>query len=167
MSTIRRDCSPAFTLVETLVSILVVGTLLITAVNLVGTSRVGQSNVRDRRLGALLAQALMAEILQTAYADPDETPVFGPEPTEGTSTRADWDDVDDYHGWSAMPPVDRDGTPVPDRADWQRTVTVDYVGPNDLLTAVGGDQGVKRILVEVTRNDMVLGSLTAIRTDPQ
>ena len=155
-------CRNAFTLVEAIVSVLIVGTLLITALNAVGASRVGQTRLGDRRAAALLAQQLMTEVLAGAYEDPDGTPVFGPEADE--TARALYDDLDDFHGWSASPPQYRDGTVIPNRTDWQRSVTVDYVDPNDLLAPVGSDQGVKRINVTVVRNSITLASLVAIRT---
>ena len=158
----RGPCRGAFTLIEAIVSLLIVGTLLITALNAVGASQVGQSRLGNRRTAALLAQQLMAEILIGAYEDPDGESVFGPEADE--TARALYDDLDDYNGWSAMPPQRRDGTVVPDRADWQRSVTVDYVKPIDLLDTSVPDQGVKRISVEVVRNSITLASLVAVRT---
>ena len=166
-STVRRGAPSVprrcgFTLVEAIVSLLIVGTLLITALNAVGASRVGQARLGNRRTATLLAQQLIAEVLAKDYEDLDGAPVFGPEADE--TSRALYDDLDDYHGWSAMPPQYRDGTTIPDRTDWQRTVTVDYVNPNDLLNTVGSDQGVKRVTVAVEQNGITLASLVAIRT---
>jgi len=45
-----------------------------------------------RKQAAALAESILQEVLQKAYADPD------PAATSGESTRATFDDVDDYNG---------------------------------------------------------------------
>lgn len=154
----------AFSLAETLMSIVLVGGLLVVALNLVGDATVGQQKMGDRGRGQLLAQDLMAEILQQPYDEPVDAPVFGREPSESGGSRTDYDDVDDYHGWNASPPQRKDGTQIPDRIGWRRTVIVEYVDPNGLTVVVGGDYGVKRITVVVRHNDVPAASMVAIRT---
>lgn len=78
-------------------------------------------------------------------------PTIGTDTGEGSSSRTDFDDVDDYHGWSASPPQDRGGSDLVDYAGWTRSVTVEYVNPvqpGSLGTA--SDGGAKRITVTVT-----------------
>jgi len=154
----------AFSLAETVVSVALVGGLLVVALNTVGDATLGRQKMGDRGRGHLLAQDLMTEILQKAYEEPDDTPTFGPEASESTGSRTAFDDVDDYDGWSASPPQEKDGTEIPDLTAWERSVTVEYVAANHLTTVVGSDQGIKRITVTVTRNDLVVCSLVGVRT---
>ena len=169
----RSACPPstdptarrASTLVELLVATMITGVLLLAAMQTVGGSvRAGMSSA-DRSLGLWLAQELMSEILVADYAEPDDVPTLGPEPSEIDGTRAAFDDVDDYHNWDASPPQNRDGSEIPDRNGWQRTVVVEYVNAHDLTTVVAADQGVKRVRVTVIRNGTTLAQLTSVRTD--
>ena len=161
----RRALRRAFSLVEVVIATIIMGVLLVAAMQTVGHSVRAERSNADGCIGFRLAQQLMSEVLTTKYVEPDETPTFGPEATEIGGTRSEFDDVDDYHTWSASPPQQQDGTEIPDRAEWRRTVTVEYVDANDLTTTVGSDQGVKRITVVVKRSDKTVAQLSGIRTD--
>ncbi|MGB2984553.1 MAG: hypothetical protein WBE26_01610 [Phycisphaerae bacterium] len=161
----RKGTIRAFSLAEVLVSMLLVSGLIVVALNTVGDATVGRQKTGDRGVGQLLAQDLMSEILAQAYEEPVDTPVFGPETAEGAGTRVSYDDVDDYSGWSASPPQKKDGAETPGQIGWRRTVTVEYVYPDDLNTSTGtSDVGVKKITVTVEHNDIPVASLVAIRT---
>jgi len=107
----------------------------------------------------------MAEILRQEYQDPNDPPVFGTESGESTSTRADFDDVDDYDGWSSSPPATKDGTDPAGLPGWQRSVTVEWVNPADITQVQGSETNAKRVIVTVSCNNKQVGSLTAIRTN--
>jgi len=160
----HRQTNTAFSLAETVVSVALVGGLLVVALNTVGDTTLGRQKMGDRGRGHLLAQDLMTEILRQPYEDPDDTPVFGPEASESTGSRVAFDDVDDYSGWSASPPQKKDGAGTSDGPEWRRTVTIEYMDASDLAAPVGSDQGVKRITVTVTRNDVIVSSLVGVRT---
>ena len=171
MSGVRADRQPTrgrrrgLSLVEAVVAMVIVGLTLVAALNTTGASRLAQRQMGDRARGKLLAQGLMPDILRQDYADPDGHAVFGSEADESSASRADFDDVDDYNGWSASPPQYKDGTKLPELTGWKRSVAVTYVSPDNLDTTVGLDLGVKRITVEVTYNGAAVASLTAVRTD--
>ena len=160
----RRAC---YTLIEVVISIVIVGTMLVAALHAVGASRLGLQRVGDHSRGTLLAQQLMAEALQREYSEPDDLPVFGCEPGEGGPSRLAFDDVDDYHQWSASPPQRKDGTPIPGHEGWQRSVEVALVASADLgLGTPGPETGsIKRIAVSVSHNGAIIAELTALRTD--
>jgi len=107
----------------------------------------------------------MAEILPQDYLDPNDTPVFGTESGESTSTRADFDDVDDYDSWSSSPPVQKDGTLIAGLSGWQRSVTVDWVDPADITQVKASESNAKRITVTVSCDNKQVASLSAIRTN--
>lgn len=154
----------AFSLAEVVIATLIVGIMLVAAMKTVGASVRGRIIMANRERGFLLAQQLMSEILQADYQEPVEAAVFGPEASETGGTRAAFDDVDDYHNWTASPPQQKDGTLVPDRADWQRTVTVQFVKKNSLSLVSSSDQGVKRITVTVSRSGQAMASLVTVRS---
>jgi len=154
----------AFTLVETIMSSLIVGAMLVAALSTVGASRLSQQRTSQYSCGQLLAESLMAEILRQDYLDPDDTPVFGCESGESTSTRIDFDDVDDYDGWLSAPPEQKDGTQIPNLTGWQRSVVVQWVNPNDPREVKFSESNAKRVIVTVICNNKQVGSLTAIRT---
>jgi len=156
----------AFSLLEVVVSTFIVGILLVVAMQTAGSVASGQLRSAEQGRARLLAAELMGEIFRRAYQEPVDTPLFGPEPGESASgTRTDFDDVDDYHGWSASPPVDKQGNELDGLAAWQRSVTVEFVGPENLGTVAGEDLGVKRVTVSVSRNGTAAASLTAVMTD--
>jgi hypothetical protein len=113
---------------------------------------------------ALLAQDLIAEILQTEYVEPDEAPAFGKETGEFRGTRALFDDVDDHNGWTESPPQLKDGTAMSGLDGWRRDVSVSWVAATDLGQPVTNDQGVKLIVVDVSFRGELLASRSAVQT---
>ena len=170
---------PALTLVEMLFSILLVGGMLVAALNTTGASKLGQRNLYDRRQGHELAQALMAEILAQPYADESQienlksqilltkalvSQTLGPELLETDGTRSKFDDVDDYNGWTAMPPQAKDGTVMTELSGWRRTAAVGFVKNDDVGNTKTQDEGAKLITVAVLHNDVPVATLVALRT---
>ncbi len=154
-----------FSLLEAVIAIVLVGVVLLAAFHVLGGTTQSAHLTSLRATGLLLAQDLVAEILPTDYADPDQTPVFGPEPGEDGGDRTAFDDVDDYDGWEASPPIKRNGGTMSRFNDWTRSVTVDYVDPGDLGSPIGSDAGVKRITVVASFGGKPMAELVALRTD--
>ncbi len=164
LSAAGRSRRRSLSLVEAVASMALVGLTLVVSLNALGASRLSLWKMGDRARGQLLAEGLMAEILQTEYLDPDGSPVFGLESGESTGTRTAFDDVDDYDGWSESPPQYRDGTALPETTAWSREVAVVYADPNGFGATLGFDLGVKKITVEVMHNGATAASLTAVKT---
>lgn len=96
-----------------------------------------------------LAETLLDEVLALPYDDPDGASTAGPE--SGEVIRADFDNLDDYHGYtqSANAIVDPAGAAYPD--DYQgftRSVNVTYGTLN--ITEFGGDQTGLTVTVTVS-----------------
>ncbi len=166
---ISRKTSPTaarygFTLIEATMAIVIVSVMLVTALHTFGSLARGRQIVSNRYSASGLASQLMSEILQNRYDEPNETFAFGPETSETGETRANFDDVDDYHGWSASPPQEMDGTVISGLTGWQRSVTVEYVNHDNPDTTVGTDLGLKRITVSVIKSDDTQISLTCLKT---
>ena len=160
----RRSRRSGFSLVEVAVSSLLVGLVLVGAMQSLGALVRGRVSLGKADRAALLAVDLLSEILENGYEDPDGAPNFGAESGESGGSRVDFDDVDDFHSWDATPPQRRDGTAIPNRSNWRRRVIVEYIDANDLTLTVGTDQGVKRITVEVYHNGVLQTSLIGVRT---
>lgn len=145
-------------------SMLIVGLMLVAALHTIGASKVSQSKNGEQALGPMLARDLMTEILNQSYQEPVDTVAFGLETGESASVRTDWDDVDDYDGWSAVPPQNKDGSAVPGAAGWTRTVSVAWTDPYDLNNTSATTTGVKRIDVKVLHHGRTIATLTSLRT---
>jgi MSHA pilin protein MshD len=158
-------CRRALTLVEVVVSTLIVGLMTVAALDGLGSTTRSSESAGNRGIALGLADELMAEILVKPYRDPNGAAVFGLEPGE-VAPRVNFDDVDDFNGWNQLPPKDPDGTTKPDRAKYRRRVTVERVVPaNPTQVTAGTDQGVKRIRVTVEYNGVVLADEYAVVTD--
>ena len=152
-----------FTLVEAVVAMIVVAVMFVASLNTVGVSRVTQLKAVLVCRGRMFAESLLAEILQQAYQESGTTYVFGRETGELATSRAAYDDVDDYNGWSESPPVAKDGTALPNSTDWRRTVTVEWVNPLDPQQVSATETGAKRITVVATFRNMPQATVVGVK----
>lgn len=153
----------AFTLMEAVISTVIVAVMFTAALNTVGASRITQHKAALVARGRMLAEALMAEILQQSYQNPAEPHVFGLESGESGSTRGAYNDVDDYSGLTESPPVAKDGTALANSANWKRTVTVAWVDPLNPSQVSGTETGAKRITVVASFRGMPQATIVAVR----
>jgi MSHA pilin protein MshD len=152
-----------FTLVEAAVSTVVVGLMLAAAVNTAGAARSREQRAAEQQRGMYLAQSLLSEVLSKPYVDAGVLPLMGREADELLSTRADYDDVDDYNALSDSPPRDAAGAALAGYTGWTRSVSVQFVVAG-LATTSGSDTGLKRITVTIKRGERVICELTALRS---
>lgn len=164
-SEIRNPQSRGLTLVEVVASTMIVGMLAVATLNSLGAATRSADSIGNRAIAAGLADELLSEISQQPYSDPDGSAVFGTESGESSTPRSAFDDVDDYNSWTALPPQYRDGTTIPDRANWRQRVTITWVVPSNPGQTSATDQGAKRIRVQIEYNDQVLADESAIRTN--
>jgi type II secretory pathway pseudopilin PulG len=156
----------AFTIVEAVLSTVIVAVMFVAALNTVGTSRVTQQRAAMTSRGRLFAEMLLSEVLQQNYKDPGASPLFGPEAGESTVTRADFDDVDDYNGWSGVPTA-KDGTALPNSTGWTQAVTVEWIDRLNPSQVQPAETNAKRITVTTKFNNVPQVTLVAIRTAAQ
>jgi MSHA pilin protein MshD len=171
-----------FTLVETSISTLIVGIVLVASMRtVVGVTR-HRSVHNDATTANLLAESLLTEILEKEYKEPTATPIFGAETGE-TGSRSLFDDVDDYHGWTETPPKHLDGSSMSALSGWSREVAVTQVGTSDPIfsttirtgtsivgegldaKAEGTDTGVRKVTVTVKKSGTTLATVTGLKTD--
>ncbi len=165
-SAIRNPQSHSgFTLVEAVISTVVVAVMFAAALQTVGAAKITQRKASLVSQGQMLAESLLAEILQQNYQEPGATYVFGREAGESDTIRTAYDDVDDYQGWTESPPVAKDGTALPNSANWRRTVAVEWVNPTDPQQVQGSESGAKRITVVASFRNVPQATVVAIKAD--
>ena len=159
----QQQCG--FTLIESIISILVVGVMFVASMSVLSQSRLSRFISADALQGQLLADALMSEILQQSYQEPVvEFSSLGVDVSEDPEVRTMWNDVDDYEGWTASPPQDKYGVAMTGLSGWTRSVEVSYVNPNNLRTPVGSNTGIKIIVVTVLHDERQVAKLFSVRT---
>jgi MSHA pilin protein MshD len=157
-------------MVEAVISIVIVGTMLVAALNAVGATVASRQKLLWRVQGQQLARALMAEILPMPYQDPAQDPnvptvVLGCEAGETSTNRATFDDVDDFNGYQQTPPQALDGSALTGESSWSWSVTVEWVNPaSPGGTAASAETNAKRITVTVIRDQAPVAALVALRT---
>jgi prepilin-type N-terminal cleavage/methylation domain-containing protein len=153
------------TLIEVVVSSMIVGVLMVAVLKTLIGATLSSESAGNRAVAIGLADDLMTEILKAKYVDPGASPTFGLETGEGNTSRAAFNDVDDYNGWSEQPPQAKDGTAMTDRSDWRRRVTIDRVTVADPTQTSATETGVKRIKVDVDYKGTNVIEQMALRTD--
>jgi len=151
-------------LVEVAFSALLIGLTLVAALQAVGAVFKTRLAARQRQEGDAFGRELLAEIMQLPYSDPQGGTTFGIESGETGATRANFDDVDDYNGYTETPPKAKDGTPLPGGAGWTRQVTVTRVVrlTPEILSLT--DTGLRRITVLATSPTGKQFQLKALRS---
>lgn len=161
----RRLSRCGLTLMEVVISTLIVGFMTVAALNGLGAATRSGELAGNRGIAHGLADDLMSEILNTVYSDPGGGGTFGLESGE-SAPRTNFDDVDDYHNWNSQPPKTASGATIPNRAAFRQRVTVEKVSPSDPTQVVAGaDQGAKRICVTIECNNVELARRYAVVTD--
>lgn len=155
------------TLIECAGASLILG-LMITA-GLRAAAQAGAAQVVSGRAlaGTLLAEGLLNEILSLPYADPSGATTIGIDAGESASSKATFDDVDDFDSWAESPPQAPGGAAIPGMANWSRSVRVYRALPSSPDTNSASETGLKRIEVTVRYSGKAVCTLTALRAaDP-
>lgn len=154
-----------FSLIEVVVSLLIIAGLMVAVLNTVGATAVTRRIDADRARGQALAHDLLDEILEMQYEDAGEgIGSFGKAGDETGTDRSLFDDVDDFDTWEATPPVLRDGTPISGFDGWTRSVDIEWCEATNLDGTSGSDTRLKRITVTVKSGDRVVATATALRS---
>jgi len=138
-----------FTLLEALFAASVLAVVVAAVTQSIVAGQMQTYDAMHSARAVALTEAMMEEILVLPYDDPEGGVVIGPD--AGETTRQQFDDIDDYHGWSASPPQTRDGDPIPAFPGWSRRVAVEWVEHDDPTVPTGAAGPTKRIRVVVER----------------
>ncbi len=152
-------------MVEVLVASVIVGMMVVAALDAIGMAARTRRINADRLTGPGLARDLLAEIMALPYEDP-ESPGggIGVDAGESSSARATFDDVDDYHNWSSASGVNRDGTSRNGYAGWTHAVTVAWADRDTAAAGPTSESYLKRITVTVTSPAGVVTQYVGLRS---
>jgi len=139
----------AFTLVEAVLSVLVVGLMLVAVLNTAGGITKARTVQAKQDEAAVLGWDLLWEVAQARYEDPQAPGGWGSEAGETGAGRSSFDDTDDYDGWTASPPQKKDGTVMNQYAGWRRSVSVTLIEPASLARIGSPDLGLREVHVTV------------------
>jgi len=146
-----KTADKGLTLFEMVTIIVVMGLVIPVLLNM--WADVARKSGRSESMAeaTFYAQELMEEIKSKDFADPTQTPVFGPE--SGESGRSDYDDVDDFNGYSDPP-----------ASSYTRSCVVDYVELSGSTwgAATSPPTDFKRITVTVSRADNLSGNVSLV-----
>ena len=134
-----------FTFAEVLLATLILALAATATAYWVGTVTNLSTDADEQTVGVSLVKTMEGVVAPLLFREPG-TSNFGPEPGESL---ADFDDVDDFHGLKLMPPIDSDRLPLPDLKDWELSITVEIVDPDDLKVVMASD--LRRIRVVAKR----------------
>jgi type II secretory pathway pseudopilin PulG len=166
-----------FTLVEAMTAVTLV--VIACSAMLLSVSQAMQASEAGRgaNRGNMLAQELMTEISACRWADPTTPSHWGVEADEVGATRAAFDDLDDYDGWSG-PPQTRDGVTFDDvqqslfpavstheYRDYTCTVAVQFVSSTGLVLN-GTSSLYRQVTIDVTHPRQPPVQLNRIFYDP-
>lgn len=150
MIRLRRSMTGA-TLVELVITIVVIGVAIAGVVGAFSLIAGRSADPLNQTRAVALAQIYLDEILSKKYDQ--ATPVGGVPKASGCSItpesdRADYDDVDDYHGVDDRPPENGEGNPLgAEYSNFRVAVSVQCAGTEVGLTS---NDDAKRIDVTVT-----------------
>ena len=153
-------------LIETVLAMLIIGGAFVASLNTIASARASQAIAAQQRLGLVLAEDLMEEILTHRYReDPGVLGILGVELGENTGDRSNYDDIDDYNGWASSPPTDIDGNTIVGAEGYTRTVQVNYVTLMNPAMNAPSDEGMLRITVTVYYGSKEVAQLKAYRSN--
>lgn len=141
-----------FSMMEVTLSVVLVGGVLVAALSTVASAKSARALMTQREIGGALCESMLGEVLAQSYEDPAEAKgSFGRSAGEvGDGSRALFDDVDDYDGWSASPPQEKDGSPISWAGSYTRDVSVQTVRAADLADTAPDGVSLKRVTVTVS-----------------
>ena len=143
-----KQLARGFTLIELVLAITIIG--------VVGTTLMGAMSAVSARSGdsvmasqaAIVANAYLQEVMSQLYLDPN---------VDGETLRKDFDDVDDYDGFSEQGASDKTGVAIAGLNDYRISVTVNLVNWSGVPA--------KLIVVTVTDPQGRAISMSSYRTD--
>ncbi len=142
--------SRGMTIAEAVIGMLVLAVAVGGALQATAVARRESVLADEREAARAVISGIRAQLEALPYADPSAAAgPIGPESAEVVSTPADWDDVDDAHGWSGTP------TLAPETG-WTIAVGVVWVNPTDPTVVRTVETGLKRITIEAQRNGRVV-----------
>ena len=156
----RRVRPRGFTMIEAVLSMMVVSVAAVATLQILPIVVSEQRRTDEQLQAMLLVTEIISELNSAAFAEPgSRADPMGPE--EGETTRAHFDDVDDYEGLDESPPATRLGDDRTDLSGWRRGVDVRYADPVT-LTATASESSVKLVRIRVWHDGRAVLSRTVV-----
>lgn len=153
-----------FTLIEATMSVVIVSVMLVTALGTLGAAARARKVQADRRQGPALAQLLMSEIVRSRYKEPGGSDSLGRDSSESGGSRANWDDVDDYDGFSESTLLTKNDQVIANTSGWRWSASVRYATPAAPQLDSLVETGLKRVTATVTSPAGEVTRLVALRS---
>ena len=154
-------CKRAFTLIEALIAIILVGLAVVSLVAANGSLTKANSAATDLSTAEFLIEQVRELTAMLEVIDPEtEFSMFGAE----ESTLADYDDLDDFDGANFSPPINAERQALNEFATFSQQVIVQNVSGSDFEQVVGDHtSNFVRVTVMVFQNAEQISSTTWIR----
>lgn len=147
----RHRCKHrGFTLVEALIASVVLSVTVLAVTEAVVTGQMQAYDAVYAQRGLSASEQLMERVLALPYNDPGDALTIGPD--DGETSAADFDNIDDYHGYSESTGelTDASGNALPDEFDdFSRSVTI----TNADVNVSGFSSNVVGLRIVVTTTD--------------
>jgi hypothetical protein len=155
----------AFGMLETTIATALTSLLLVVALNTAASVNLTLTRRGYASKATQFASLLLTEAAEKCFQDPTQTTTsLGLESGESTTSRAGWDDVDDFNGLNLSALVDRSGTALPDSSGWQATMSVVYAVVASPQTTSGAATTLKRVQLNFTDPSGRVHSFYALRS---
>jgi hypothetical protein len=151
------------TLLECVGASIILAVIAVAAVRAAAGAATAQSLSSRRVTATMLAESLLGEIERKAYTDSDTQATLGRDAGENSTDKTNFDDVDDYDGWTESPPQDSTGNEIEGMSDWTRKVAVSWSDMGPLTPERGGDTGLKSVTVSVYYKSKLMCELQSLR----
>lgn len=146
-----------FTLLQALLTTVIIVTGATAMVLLVATARVANADSAAITQAVQFAENIRELSLRLSFKDPQQPGHFGPERGESFATFDDVDDIEGFRSSSVGGPVDGRRQVMHDQKHWEQIVQVEPVDLNNLpQPAAPGSRPLLRVTVTVTRNGEIV-----------
>jgi prepilin-type N-terminal cleavage/methylation domain-containing protein len=157
-----RRRSRGFTLIETALTVSIVGVGIVAMCQLLAAGTSANVDATELTTGTAIAKNIREFSLKLAFKEPTAGATgWGLNSGESWNNPATLDDVNDLNGATFQPPIDSTGAKMTTFGTWKQTVTVVSVDPNRLtLTTTNGSTSADRVTVTVYHNNAKVCDLT-------
>jgi prepilin-type N-terminal cleavage/methylation domain-containing protein len=161
----RTDRRPrrGFTLIETALTVTIVGVAIVSLVQLLAAGTVANVDSAELTTGVTLARNVREFSLRLAFMDSTTPSTWGLDAGESAADPTTFDDSNDLAGRTFSPPIDSAGKKLTGFDDWSQATSVVTVDPNRLNTTAtipNGSTPVNRITVTVFHHQHKVCDLT-------
>ena len=157
----RRVRRGGFTLIETALTVTIVGVAIVAMCQLLAAGTVANVDSAELTTGMTLARNVRELSLRLAFTDPTTPTKWGIDAGESASNPATYDDVNDMADQTFSPPINSSGQALSGFNDWSQSIKVVPVDPNRLtLTTPGSLQPANLVTVTISHRNTKVCDLT-------